>query len=312
MASSRLGGNTHALAGWALAGPLGKPHDLNAMRMGHFSYTNAHADDDFLPLATQLLSPSLWVLATPVHWYTMSAQAKVFLDRLTDLLDFHPDMGRQLRGKSLAVLCTGTETHLPPAFDEPFALTCGYLGMQYRGSFYAQFEDGLAVDPGAASKARDFYAGLQQWPVTAQKASPHAHRESLSAHLYALETELLQNATRTCAARVSELLHDDFSEVGQSGVVWSKAAVIERLQAETLQGSVLRQLSEFKLIHADACTACVTYIATRFGPAAGGNRDAAPAPLSASGRSSVWVLVCGQWRMLRHHGTVLAAYAHTP
>lgn len=141
LASSRAAGNTRALVD--LTFPCGEfaLEDLNALNLGFYSYEQANHGDDFLPLLQRLIAHHTWVLATPLHWYTMSAQAKVFLDRLSDCLTARKDLGRQLRGKRLAVLCTGADATAPSCLGEPFALTCAYLGMEYLGTHYMQFQD---------------------------------------------------------------------------------------------------------------------------------------------------------------------------
>jgi multimeric flavodoxin WrbA len=78
--------------------------------------TNAHADDDFLGLIEQAVEQPLWVIATPLYWYTMSAQAKTFLDRFSDLLDARKDLGHRLRGIRLAILCAGADDVAPGTF----------------------------------------------------------------------------------------------------------------------------------------------------------------------------------------------------
>lgn len=113
--------------------------DLHTLRIGCYSYENVNADDDFLPLVQRLLPHGTWIIATPLYWYSMSAQAKTFLDRLTDLITVHKEQGRLLRGKRLAVLCSGTDPRPPDSFSEPFRLTCAYLGMAFVGTHYTPF-----------------------------------------------------------------------------------------------------------------------------------------------------------------------------
>lgn len=124
LASSRSDGNTSAFAKNVFSPDTVDFVDLNQLNVGYFSYTNANAADDFLPFLESLLKTQVWVLATPLYWYTMSAQAKTFIDRLSDTIVFHKELGRQIRGKSFAVLCTGTDPALPTAFNEPFEMTC--------------------------------------------------------------------------------------------------------------------------------------------------------------------------------------------
>ena len=138
--SSRADGNTRALAAVAFPTASADFFELNRMQIGYYAYDGGNSGDDFLPLVEQIIDRDLWVLATPIYWYTMSAQAKAFVDRLSDLLQSHKVLGRRLRGKKFAVVCSGSDPLPPPAFDEPLRLTCQYLGMEYCGSYYAQFD----------------------------------------------------------------------------------------------------------------------------------------------------------------------------
>jgi multimeric flavodoxin WrbA len=160
LASSRPTGNTFDLARSVLPEGGAPLIDLSQLNIGYFSYSYANANDDFLPLVEQLLLSPVWVLATPLYWYTMSAQAKTFIDRLSDLLSYRTSLGYQLRGKGLAVICTGNDSALPSAFNQPLELTCSYLGMSFLGSYYAQYADDHLVSPSARSSAREFGSAL--------------------------------------------------------------------------------------------------------------------------------------------------------
>lgn len=156
LASSRSAGNTRTLVDLAL--PTGEYalEDIQKLRIGFYSYDNANQSDDFLPLLDRMLKHQTWLIATPLYWYSMSAQAKVFLDRLSDLLTWNKELGRLLRGRRLAVLCSGTDPELPSSFNEPFKLTCEYLGMEFLGSHYAQFNGLYPVKPAARQEAEAF------------------------------------------------------------------------------------------------------------------------------------------------------------
>ena len=160
LASSRSDGNTFALARMALPEESAALADLGALNISYYSYSHGNSGDDFLPLVEELLVAPVWVLATPLYWYSMSAQAKTFLDRLTDLLSPSSSLAQQLRGKTLAVLCTGTDAELPSSFEQPFELTAKYLGMAYAGTFYAQFEERSLVHPSITSQAQAFGRAL--------------------------------------------------------------------------------------------------------------------------------------------------------
>ena len=152
LGTSRSGGNTRLLVDYVLDARPVPVVDLASIDMGCFDYSHANSGDGFLPLVETLQGKSLWVLATPVYWYTMSAQMKIFFDRLNDLITIRKDLGRRLRGKSVAVIASGVEAQLPEGFEAPFRLTCGYLGMTYLGAHYALFEKDHA--PAAEAKAR--------------------------------------------------------------------------------------------------------------------------------------------------------------
>jgi multimeric flavodoxin WrbA len=160
LASSRSAGNTFALARAALPEGCATLVDLARLDIGYYSYSNAHAGDDFLPLVQRLVASPVWVLATPLYWYTMSAQAKTFVDRLSDLLSSGNALGHRLRGKGLAVLCSGTDPELPASFDAPFELTCNYLGIRFLGSHYARFDGDRWAGDNAINAALAFGATL--------------------------------------------------------------------------------------------------------------------------------------------------------
>ena len=112
--------------------------------------------------------------------------------------------------------------------------------------------------------------------------------------LQALETELLQTAVRHQAARVDALLADDFVEIGASGRVWSKAAIIESLQEEP---PIERLMTDFKAASVGPGVVLVTYRVERREPGEA---------LVVSLRSSLWVLEGDRWRMRFHQGTLAA------
>ena len=156
VASSRSDGNTRALAEIAFPTSSSDFFDLNRMKIGYYAYDDSNREDDFLQLIEQIIDRDLWVLATPLYWYTMSAQAKAFVDRLSDLLQAHKALGHRLRGKKFAVVCSGTDPSPPPAFDEPLRLTCQYLGMEYCGSCYGQFDGRILVTETARAQVLAF------------------------------------------------------------------------------------------------------------------------------------------------------------
>jgi multimeric flavodoxin WrbA len=153
LGTSRRDGNTRIAVERIVAGRAVEIVDLSRVEFSAYDYTHQNAQDGFIPLIESLAKKQLWILATPVYWYTMSAQLKVFLDRLSDLITIRKDLGRLLRGKSLAVVTSGTDASLPQGFESPFSLTCEYLGMKYVGVFYSRFEKSDQPFPGSEAEA---------------------------------------------------------------------------------------------------------------------------------------------------------------
>ncbi len=143
-ASSRRQGNTGQLMD-RVASELGiEVIDLATKNMSAFDYEHRNRQDEFESLIDHVLSFQQIIFASPVYWYSVSPPMKVFLDRISDLLDL-PDLlakGRQLRGKEVYVLCTSIEDQATPSFVNAWRETCDYLGMNYRGLLHANCRDG--------------------------------------------------------------------------------------------------------------------------------------------------------------------------
>ena len=122
----------------------------------------------------------------------------------------------------------------------------------------------------------------------------------LAEHLQTLEWELLANATRKNAARVSSLLAEAFREFGSSGLAYRKQDILVALQEEA---PVSLSLMNFEMTLLAEGVALVTYQS---------QKDQGDAPPSIALRSSIWVQDGGDWRMIFHQGTKLAAAAASP
>ena len=109
--------------------------DLNTLNIKPYDYEYLNKSDDFIPLIERISEFDTIVLATPVYWYTMSASMKIFIDRISDLLDIRKDLGRKLRGKKLFVIAS-FGTSLPKGFEDTFSQTCQYLGVEYLGTSF--------------------------------------------------------------------------------------------------------------------------------------------------------------------------------
>ena len=160
LASARPGGDTAALVQQVFATTEHTLVSLLAAPLYPYTYAGRYpADDSFPVLIQQALSHGILVVATPVYWYAMSGLLKTFFDRLTDLVTTHKSLGRQLRGKRLLLLASGTDAVLPPGFEEPFRRTAAYFGMTFGGSLYQSHRKPLTAAEWAAA-TQTFLAAL--------------------------------------------------------------------------------------------------------------------------------------------------------
>ncbi|EGR3223608.1 NAD(P)H-dependent oxidoreductase [Vibrio parahaemolyticus] len=136
LGTSKSDGNTRKLADSFVEQSGAKLFDLSNFNVSFYDYSHENENDDFLPIIHELLSFDHLVFASPVYWYSMSAQLKVFFDRLSDLLTIEKELGRRLKGKSISVLSTGYNVELPDCFVQPFELTAKYMQLEFKGCEY--------------------------------------------------------------------------------------------------------------------------------------------------------------------------------
>jgi multimeric flavodoxin WrbA len=118
--------------------------DLTSLRMSSYDYDHLNRNDDFEPLMKHVLAHDQIIFATPIYWYAVSPAMKVFLDRISDLLEL-PDLlseGRRLRGKNAYVVCTSICDEPSVEFMGAFLETFQYLGMHFGGVAHVNCRDG--------------------------------------------------------------------------------------------------------------------------------------------------------------------------
>lgn len=70
--------------------------------------------DDMQDLYPKLIEADAWVIASPVYWFTMSAQTKIFMDRCFALPAYQSD---PFKGKRIAIAMTYGD-------EDPFSSGC--------------------------------------------------------------------------------------------------------------------------------------------------------------------------------------------
>lgn len=111
-----------------------------------------------------------------------------------------------------------------------------------------------------------------------------------------LESDLHQPEIRTSAARVHALLHSAFEEVGRSGRLWSRDAIVDMLLSESEPVEVVADNYVAALLQPGV--ALLTYRSA--------HRQADGSLTRHTLRSSIWVLAGDQWQMRYHQGTAAA------
>lgn len=162
MGSPRKNGNSSTLAGQILKGVEEQGVTTDAIHLQDLSIGPCRAcyacqkkggsrcalDDDMQSLYPRLISSEAWVLASPVYWFTMTAQMKLFMDRLFGLVAYGPE---PFRRKKIAIAMTYGDS-------DPFnsgcvnALRTFQDAFRFTGSRIAGMVYGSALEPGDIEK----------------------------------------------------------------------------------------------------------------------------------------------------------------
>lgn len=113
--------------------------ELHRLRIQPYAYDHASLqDDDFLPVVKKMISAETITFASPVYWYAMSGTMKTFMDRFSELLSTHKQLGRDLKGKEVYLVSSGASPDMPEGFVVPFQKTAEYFNMSFREAYYRQ------------------------------------------------------------------------------------------------------------------------------------------------------------------------------
>jgi multimeric flavodoxin WrbA len=160
-ASPRAWGNTAVLADQLAQGALSAGAEVESISLHVLDIRPCDAcdlcrenggdcviEDGMQPLYPKLRAADAIVIATPVYWFTLSAQAKLFIDRWYALLGEKPN---PLRGKQFALLLTYGDDDLETSGGihalHTFEHMVRYLHGEMAGCVHAS-----ASDPGDVQK----------------------------------------------------------------------------------------------------------------------------------------------------------------
>jgi multimeric flavodoxin WrbA len=126
-----------------------------------------HVDDGLARAVATLPQYDAVVLATPIYWFSHTAQVKMLIDRVFSLIKFgeNHEILSPLTGKPLALLATGggvVEENLE-LLETQWSIPAKRIGMPFVSCLFplCHYAPGEAAnDPALAAKAREFGKSL--------------------------------------------------------------------------------------------------------------------------------------------------------
>ena len=120
---------------------------------------------------------------------------------------------------------------------------------------------------------------------------PHMHLNDHEQYVAQAERSLAEAVMSGDSARVDELLHPDFREVGQSGRVFDRAGILDDVASRSSKPPYILENLRCVALSNDVVIATYRAIA------------ATDHGVRGSERSSVWLCNGGTWQLYHHQGT---------
>ena len=149
--SPKKNGNTAALISWFAKGAKSKGADVSIVHAAFLKFkTNVCTgcrkcqalkeykcviNDGATKVLAGMQGADVIVMATPLHYYSVSAQLKQIIDRMFCLYKWDNNVDTfesPLNGKKLVLLASAYEDIGLDALEKPFKLTADYTGMKFR------------------------------------------------------------------------------------------------------------------------------------------------------------------------------------
>lgn len=140
--------------------------------------------------------------------------------------------------------------------------------------------------PVSAFEEPDLFSELGNEALEAAEATQHAGSIPPEALVEELERELLGPLVRGDMGRTAVLLHPDFMEIGSSGRVWTRDAMMMALEEDP------GERTDIEILGAERIGSSAVLLTYRSFARSG-----------TTLRSSLWVLDGGRWRLRFHQGT---------
>lgn len=149
-------GNTDALVAWFSEGARALGASLDIIRTADLKYASTGCTscracqtsrkyacvipDEATPILAKMAEADVIVMATPLYFFSASAQLKLIMDRMFSLYKWDNSansMTTPLKGKTLILLASAYEDIGLDALEKPFALTADYTSMTFKSLLVA-------------------------------------------------------------------------------------------------------------------------------------------------------------------------------
>ena len=154
--SPKKDGNTATLVEWFCQGAKPKDADVEIIRTANLKYKvngciscrkcqesekyECCINDDAKPVLARMANVDVIVFATPLYFFSASAQTKLIMDRMFSLYKWDNAAGTMktpLMDKTLVLLASAFEDIGLDALEKPFKLTADYTGMKFESILVA-------------------------------------------------------------------------------------------------------------------------------------------------------------------------------
>jgi multimeric flavodoxin WrbA len=140
--SSRDNGNTKKLILY-----IENKNDVHVLNLADYhiemyNYESEYISNDFLLIIKKLIEYENIIFVTPIYWYSISSQLKVFIDRFTDLITIEKKLGKKLKKINVFLISNGYSYFKDPHFSNFLEKTCKYMGMNFIGYQHICIKEG--------------------------------------------------------------------------------------------------------------------------------------------------------------------------
>jgi len=148
--SPKTNGNTASLVDWFAEGAVSKGAKVEIVQTAFLKYKSTGCmscrscqkikeyrcviNDEATPVLARMADSDVIVMATPLYFFSASAQIKLIFDRMFSLYKWDnaaDTMETPLKGKTLALIGSAYEDVGLDALEKPFAITAEYTGMKF-------------------------------------------------------------------------------------------------------------------------------------------------------------------------------------